>query len=128
MDKPPGKQRPGSDDPIKMIAHILKYLGRPFPKLDSEIEINIEKYARVDALFTLKKLWDTRPRGNDAALFEQIGTREQSDIKAEITRYTIKRNAFRHDDALVSKTIGEIYNELFPHHALDNIVANFGKE
>ncbi|MCP8352227.1 ankyrin repeat domain-containing protein [Candidatus Synchoanobacter obligatus] len=123
-----GNKGPGSDDPINMIAHILKYLGRPFPKLDSEIEIDVEKYARVDALFTLKKLWDTRPKGMDEALFAQIGTREQSDIKAEIARYTSKRNAFRHDDALVSKTIGEIYNVLFPHHALDNALAHFGGE
>ncbi|MCP8352229.1 hypothetical protein [Candidatus Synchoanobacter obligatus] len=106
-----------------MIAHILKYLDSSFSSCDSDTARDIEKQARIDAFFTLKNLLGTRPTGHGEALFRKKGTRGRSDIRLEITRYTSKRNAFRHDGDLVSKTIGEVYNELFPHHVLDHTVA-----
>jgi ankyrin repeat protein len=112
--------------PKELLKQALEFLHRcSNAHTDLGAESLIVAYSKVDALFTLTKLWSAADKKR--LLLEKLGARDCLDVESEIKGYVQMRNKLRHDSGLVFKGIGEICEELFGSKYLESVAMEGGK-
>ncbi len=101
--------------PEEIFKQALEILRQPIVvnRVKGRSESVVDSYCRVDALFTLAKLWQTAP--NRSLLLRSVSVHNCLDVEGEINEYVQMRNDLRHNPELICQDIETIYEQLFVH-------------